>query len=90
MTDNKFILLKQSFPKSRKERKCDAYEIIMQQTSQEERKKLGLEDSDIVDIINPGDRYLYRVGKEDGKFKALHISFINYEIINKYLSHILN
>jgi hypothetical protein len=87
---NKFTLLKQSFPKSRKERKCDAYHIIMQESSLEEREKAGLNDNDIVKIINGGDRYLYRVGKENGKFKALHISIINFGIIRKYLSHLFD
>lgn len=90
MENDRFVLLKQSFPKSRKERRCDAYDMIMKQTTKEEREMIGLNDDDVVDKINPGDRYMYRVGKENGKFKALHISFINYEIINKYLSHIFN
>jgi len=85
---SKFVLLKQSFPKSRKERKCDAYNIIMEQTSKEERERLGLKDDDIAQNINSGDKYLYRVGKENGKFKAIHISVKNFEIIRKYLSHL--
>lgn len=87
---SKFVLLKQSFPKSRKERKCDAYDIIMEQTTIEDRELVGLNDSDIVDTIYAGDKYLYRVGKENGKFKALHISLQNFEIIRKYLSNILD
>lgn len=90
MKNKKFVLLKQSFPKSRKDRKCDAYDIIMQQTTPEQRGDLGLNDDEITKKIYKGDRYMYRVGKENGKFKALHISFVNYEIINKYLSHIFN
>jgi hypothetical protein len=85
---SKFVLLKQSFPKSRKERKCDAYNIIINQTSLEERKNLGVNDNNLTKIIYPKEQYIYRVGKEDGKFKALHISIKNFEIIRKYLSHI--
>ena len=60
----------------------------MNQTTPEEREKFGLKDSDIVKVINAKDRYLYRVGKENGKFKALHISIHNFEIIRNYLSHL--
>lgn len=83
-----FVLLKQSFPTSRKQRKCDAYEIIMKQTTKKERNEVGLKDSDITKIINAKEKYLYRVGKDNGKFKALHISINNFEIIRKYLSHL--
>lgn len=90
MKENKFVLLKQSFPKSRKERKCDAYDIIMEKTTVQQREDLGIKSTDIVEKINRGDKYLYRVGKENGKFKALHISIQNFEVIRKYLSHLFD
>ena len=83
-----FVLLKQSFPKSRKKRKCDAYDLIMEETTPKQREEAGVIEDDLVKEINRGDKYLYRVGKENGKFKALHISITNFEIVRKKLKHI--
>lgn len=84
---NKFDLLKQTFYKSKNERYCDGYKIIIETLSSEERKNLGIKDSDLQEFIKEGENYLYRVGKENGVFKTKSISIKNYEIIRKYYKY---
>lgn len=77
MEKNKFLLLKESFPISQFERVCDAYDYIINNINSNEK---NLEKT-----IKKNEKYLYRVGKENGKFKTMHISLHNYELIrNKY------
>ena len=83
----KFILLKQVYYDSKHDRYCDGYKEILKKISTEERKKLGIKDSDIQEFIREGEKYLYRVGKENGKFKAMSISIKNFEIIRKHFSY---
>jgi hypothetical protein len=78
-----FVLLKQTFPISQIDRKCDGYDFIMKTTTTEERKKLDINENDLQKIIFSGERYLYRVGKENNKFKSISISLKNFEIIRK-------
>lgn len=80
----KFELLKQTFPVSRYERKCDAYQYILDNISEEKRTELGINDDDLQEVIKEGEKYMYRVGKENGKFKYMSISFRNFEILRKY------
>lgn len=77
-------MLKQTYPISQCERKCDAYQYIIDNISSEKRKEVGIEDSDLQEYIRKGEKYLYRVGKEDGKFKYVCFSLKNFEIIRKY------
>ena len=79
----KFQLLKQTFPISQEDRKCDGYDYIMKHTSKEERRKFNISKEKLQKIIRKGEKYLYRVGKEEGKFKTMHISLPNFEIIRK-------
>lgn len=81
---NNFELLKQVFYNSKYDRKCDGHDIIKEKISEEKRKELGIKDSDIQKIIKKSEKYLYRVGKENGKFKYLSISIKNFELIRKY------
>ena len=78
----KFELLKQTFPISQFDRECDAYQYIIDNIEEEKRKELGI--NDLQQVIKEGEKYLYRVGKENGKFKYLCFSLTNFEIIRKY------
>ena len=79
----KFHLLKQTFPISEFDRECDGYKFIMDNLPKIVRLKLGIDDKKLQKIIKKGEKYLYRVGKEDGEFKAMTISLSNFEIIRK-------
>jgi len=80
-----FELLKQTFPISDFDRECDGYKFIIDNLPLEVRKKLGINDDDLQKIIRKGEKYLYRVGKQDGEFKAMTISLSNFELIRKHL-----
>ena len=80
-----FQLLKQTFPVSKYDRECDGYKFIMENLNKEVRETLGIEDDKLQKIIKEGENYMYRVGKEDGKFKAMTISLSNFEIIRKHI-----
>jgi len=79
----KFQLLKQTFPLSEFDRECDGYKFIIDNLPNEVRMSLGIDDDKLQKIIKGGEKYLYRVGKENGKFKAMTISLCNFEIIRK-------
>lgn len=81
--NNNFVLLKQSFPVSDIERECDGYNYLMKNTTLEERLKLNINDIELQEFISEGERYMYRVGKENGIFKTMHISLKNFEILRK-------
>ena len=76
-----YVLLKQSFPTSKFERECDGYKFILEETTEEEREKLNINIDDLEKTIQEGEKYLYRVGKENEKFKDMCISLHNFEII---------
>lgn len=80
---NKFLLLKQTFPVSQFDRECDGYNYITKITSKIEREDLGFDDK-LIKIIKAGEKYLYRVGKENGKFSTMSIALGNFEIIRKH------
>jgi hypothetical protein len=80
----KFQLLKQSFPTSQFDRECDGYNYIMENTSKIERESLGIDDEKLVQTIKKGEKYMYRVGKEEGKFKTMSMALSNFEIIRKH------
>ena len=80
-----FQLLKQTFPISEFDRECDGYKFIMDNLPKEVRKELSIDDNKLQKIINAGEKYLYRVGKENGKFSAMTISLSNFEIIRKHI-----
>lgn len=77
----KFELLKRTYPTSKFDRYCDGYEYIMKNTTLEERKNLGIVDSELQRIINKNEKYIYQVAKEGKEFKVMHLCFKNYEII---------
>ncbi len=79
----KFHLLKQTFPISEFDRECDGYKFIMERLPKQVRETLGIKDDNLQKIIKSGEKYMYRVGKEDGKFSAMTISLSNFEIIRK-------
>jgi hypothetical protein len=81
----KFQLLKQTFPTSDFDRECDGYKFIMDNLPPIVRKRLDIKDEDLQKIIKAGEKYMYRVGKEEGKFKAMCISLSNFEIIRKHI-----
>lgn len=78
-----FILLKQSYPTSKFDRECDGYKYIMDNTTEKEREEHNIKEEELQKIIQSGEKYLYRVGKEKGKFKTMCISLRNFEIIRK-------
>jgi len=80
-----FQLLKQTFPVSEFDRECDGYKFIMDNLPKEVRQKLDIDEDKLQKIIHKGEKYLYRVGKQDGEFKAMTISLSNFEIIRKHL-----
>ena len=84
---NKFELLKQTYYNSKFDRLCDGYKVIVKTLSPEKREELGIKDSDLQEYIMEGENYLYRVAKENGKFKAMYISLKSFEIIRKYYSY---
>lgn len=79
----KFHLLKQTFPISEFDRECDGYAFIMENLSKPVRERLGIDDSKLQKMIKEGEKYMYRVGKENGEFSAMTISLGNFEIIRK-------
>lgn len=83
-----FQLLKQTFPISDFDRECDGYLFIMNRLPKEVRETLGIEDDKLQKIIKKGEKYMYRVGKEDGKFSAMTISLANFEIIRKHIYYL--
>ncbi len=82
---NNFELLKQSFPISQYDRECDGYKFIMENLPKEVRVALNIDDSKLQKIINAGEKYMYRVAKEEGKFKYMCFSLSNFEIIRKHI-----
>lgn len=82
-----FELLKQVYYDSKHDRYCDGYKEILKKLSPEKREELGIKDSDLQEIIKEGEKYLYRVAKDRGKFKAMSISIKNFEIIRKYFTY---
>ena len=81
----KFQLLKQTFPVSEFDRECEGYKFIMEHLPPIVRKKLEIDDRKLQRIIVGGEKYMYRVGKENGKFSAMTISLANFEIIRKHI-----
>ena len=80
---DKFQLLKQTFPISEFDRECDGYAFIMERLPKPVREQLGIDDKKLQKLIMMGEKYMYRVGKENGKFSAMTISLANFEIIRK-------
>lgn len=78
-----FILLKRTYPISQHERYCDGYEYIIKRLSRERDKTIDIHKLDIQKIINIGEKYIYQVGKENGKFKVISLSFKNHKLIRE-------
>ena len=86
MKKNEFLILKQSFPVSKFDRECEAYKYIIENLSEEDLIESGISIHELNQTIKEGEKYLYRVAKENGKFKTMSISLHNFEIIrNKYM-----
>ena len=79
----KFQLLKQTFPISKFDRECDGYKYIVDNINWYSKNKFGIKKSELQKIIRKGEKYLYRVGKENGKFKVMHIALSNFKLIRK-------
>ena len=80
--NKKFILLKRTYPISKYKRNCDGFKFIIENSDEKKRKMLGL--INLKSTIDKNEKYIYQVGKENGKFKTKYISFENFEIIRKY------
>ena len=77
-------LLKSTYYNSRKQRDCDGYKYIMENTTAEEREKLGITTDDLQKVIEKGEKYMYRVGiDDDHKFDTMYISLKSFEVIRK-------
>jgi hypothetical protein len=83
-----FILLKRTYPVSLYDRYCDGYDYIMKHSTSGERLEWGINDNRLQKTILNGEKYIYEVGKEDGEFKTLSISFSNYAIIRKHFYYL--
>lgn len=81
--DEKFELLKRTYPTSKFDRYCDGYKYIMENSSINDRIDFGIVDNNLQKTIQEGERYLYMVGKENGKFKTQSVSFSNYKLIRE-------
>lgn len=80
-----FVYLKRSYPTSTLERECDAYKYFIENSTEEQRKEWGIDISALKKVIMPNEKYIYQVGKENGKFKTVYSSFINFAIVRKYI-----
>lgn len=81
-----FVLLKRTYPVSETDRYCDGYLYILDNTTVEERMELKINiREDLQREIKAGEKYIYQVGKINGVFKTMCLSFKNYEIIRKKL-----
>lgn len=80
-----FELLKRTYPISEFNRRCDGYDYIINHSTLEERTQWGVVTDKLQQTIMIGEKYIYQVGKENGIFKAMCLSFENYAIIRKHL-----
>lgn len=80
-----FIYLKRSYPTSTLERECDAYKYFMENTTEEQRKEWGIDSDKMKKTILPNEKYIYQVGKVNGKFKTVYSSFENFALIRKFI-----
>lgn len=78
-----FELLKRTYPVSKFERLCDGYIFIMSNSTPEQRKEWGIDNSGLQITIKEGEKYIYQVAKEGKDFKTMCLCFKNYEIIRK-------
>lgn len=78
-----FVLLKRTYPISYIVRECDGYDYIKNNISKEQQIYLNINLNKIKKKINKGEKYMYQVGKEKGKFKVMCISLENFELIRK-------
>lgn len=85
-----FLLLKKTYPTSTVDRECDAYKYLIENTTEEERKEWGVDTNSLKKIIKTDEKYIYQVGKENGRFKVFSSSFENYAIIRKFIYGIVD
>jgi len=52
-------------------------------TTEKEREEHDIKEDELQREIQKDEKYLYRVGKEDGVFKTMCISLNNFEVIRK-------
>ena len=81
---NTFVLLKRTYPISTYDRYCDGYVYIMDNSTVQERKQWGILDDDLPQTIKENEKYIYEVGKQNGKFKTMSISTKNFKIIREF------
>lgn len=82
---NDFELLKRTYPISKFDRVCDGFIYIKNKTTVEERREWKINTKELQRIIKEGEKYIYQVGKVDGEFKVMCMSYTNYGIIRKYI-----
>jgi hypothetical protein len=78
-----FELLKRTFPISKFDRICDAYRFLKEEVSPKTLKQANVNLETLNHIIKEGEKYIYMVGKQDGKFMTKSMSTTNFEIIRK-------
>ena len=77
--------LKRTYPTSLYKRECDGYKYIIDNSTEKERIGWGLVDSELQEIIQINEKYIYEVGKIDKKFITKSTSFKNYKIIRNHI-----
>jgi len=80
-----FELLKRTYPISEFDRFCNGYDYILKNTTEDERKELGININELQRVIKSGEKYIYQVAKEGKEFKIMCLCFNNYAIIRKKL-----
>lgn len=77
-------IFKSAYYHSKKERDCDGYKYVVENTTEEERIKLGFSLDDLQQKIGKGEQYLYRAGiDDDHSFNAMYISLKSFEVLRK-------
>ena len=64
---DEFTQLKRTYPVSLWQRECDGYAYIMENSTEEERIKWGI-DFELQEFIEIDEKYIYEVGKIGKKF----------------------
>ncbi len=80
-----FIHLKRTYPISQIERNCDAYNYLVENTSEEQRLGWGISIGNLKRTILPKEKYIYQVGLEEGTFKIMCSSFENFAIVREFI-----
>ena len=82
---NGFLYLKRTYPISQFERECDAYKYFAENTTETQRAEWGIDLSTMKQTIAANEKYIYQVGKEDGRLKTMCSSYENFAIVREFI-----